>query len=77
MDHDYLFENDFAGEVYIPLAEIPGVDGDEVTGYEALSVITLPLMQPKKKSKAHSLFTTQQIFGLFHIKRIFISYVCT
>ena len=49
MDHDYVFQNDFAGEVYLPLADIPGVDGDEVTGYEALNVVSLPLMQPTKK----------------------------
>ena len=51
MDHDYVFQNDFAGEVYMSLADIPGVNGDEVTGYEALSVVNLPLMQPPKKSK--------------------------
>ncbi|KAL4240526.1 Munc13 (mammalian uncoordinated) y domain [Mactra antiquata] len=50
MDHDYVFQNDFAGEVFIPLSDIPGVDGDEVRGYEALSVITLPMMQPGKKT---------------------------
>ena len=46
-----MFQNDFAGEVYMSLADVPGVDGDEVTGYEALSVVTLPLMHPSKKSK--------------------------
>jgi hypothetical protein len=51
MDHDYVFQNDFAGEVFMPLAEIPGVYGDDVTGYEALNVVTLPLMQPGRKSK--------------------------
>ena len=52
MDHDYVFQNDFAGEVYMSLADVPGVDGDEVTGYEALSVVTMPLMHPSKKSKS-------------------------
>lgn len=51
MDHDYVFQNDFAGEVFMALSDIPGVDGDEVTGYEALNVITLPLTQPGKKRK--------------------------
>ncbi|KAK3090476.1 hypothetical protein FSP39_012170 [Pinctada imbricata] len=49
MDHDYVFQNDFAGEAYVSLADIPGVDGEDVTGFEALSVVTLPLMQPKHK----------------------------
>ncbi|XP_052265684.1 BAI1-associated protein 3-like isoform X2 [Dreissena polymorpha] len=53
MDHDYVFQNDFAGEVFMALSDIPGVDGVEVSGYEALSVVTLPLTQPcKKKSGA-------------------------
>ncbi|KAK3090649.1 hypothetical protein FSP39_013399 [Pinctada imbricata] len=51
MDHDYVFQNDFAGEAYVSLADIPGVDGEDVTGFEALSVVTLPLMQPKHKEK--------------------------
>jgi len=51
MDHDYVFQNDFAGEIFMPLAEIPGVDGDNVSGYEALNVITMPMMQPREKSE--------------------------
>lgn len=50
MDHDYVFQNDFAGEMFISLSEVPGVNGD-VSGYDALSVITLPLMQPGKTSR--------------------------
>ncbi|KAK3599282.1 hypothetical protein CHS0354_028639 [Potamilus streckersoni] len=49
MDHDYVFQNDFAGEVYLSLQEVPGVDGQEVTGFEALNIMSLPLMQPKAK----------------------------
>ena len=49
MDHDYVFQNDFAGEAYVCMADIPGVDGEEVSGFEALSVVSLPLMQPKHK----------------------------
>ncbi|XP_064617037.1 BAI1-associated protein 3-like [Liolophura sinensis] len=49
MDHDIMFQNDFAGEAFLSLREIPGVDGEEVTGYDALHEIQLPLAQPKHK----------------------------
>ncbi|ESO87159.1 hypothetical protein LOTGIDRAFT_91451, partial [Lottia gigantea] len=52
MDHDLVFQNDFAGEAYLSMAEIPGVDGVEVSGYEALSIVALPLMHPKHKDHA-------------------------
>ncbi|XP_055954856.1 BAI1-associated protein 3 [Patella vulgata] len=52
MDHDLVFQNDFAGEAYLSMAEIPGVDGLEVSGYEALSIVSLPLMHPKHKGMA-------------------------
>lgn len=51
MDHDYVFQNDFAGEAYVHMADVPGVDGDEITGFEALNVKSLPLMQPKHKGE--------------------------
>ncbi|WAQ96587.1 BAIP3-like protein, partial [Mya arenaria] len=60
MDHDYVFQNDFAGEVFMALSEIPGVDGDEVSGYEALNVVTLPLTQPsKRKTGALAVLSTR------------------
>ncbi|XP_046560187.1 BAI1-associated protein 3-like isoform X1 [Haliotis rubra] len=49
MDHDLVFQNDFAGEVYLAMEDVPGVSGEEVTGYDALSIISLPLIQPKHK----------------------------
>ena len=46
MDHDLVFQNDFGGEAFLPLSYVNGVDGDEVSGYEALSIITMPLIHP-------------------------------
>lgn len=63
MDHDYVFQNDFAGEVFMALRDIPGVDGDEVTGYEALNVVTLPLTQPSRKRKLSSLALLTLLFS--------------
>ena len=51
MDHDYVFQNDFAGEVFMALRDIPGVDGDNVSGFEALHKVVLPLTQPSRKRK--------------------------
>ncbi|CAI9723929.1 BAI1-associated protein 3-like isoform X3 [Octopus vulgaris] len=51
MDHDFMFQNDIGGEAYIPLSEIPGVNGAEVTGFEALNIISMPLMHPRHKEK--------------------------
>lgn len=49
MDHDYVFQNDFAGEVYIQLCDIPGINGEDVSGYESVSFMTKPLIHPKPK----------------------------
>jgi BAI1-associated protein 3 len=49
MDHDYVFQNDFAGEVYLQLCDIPGVNGEDVSGYESISFMTKPLIHPKPK----------------------------
>ncbi|XP_063444013.1 BAI1-associated protein 3-like isoform X1 [Mytilus trossulus] len=49
MDHDYVFQNDFAGEVYIQLCDIPGINGEDVSGYESISFMTKPLIHPKPK----------------------------
>lgn len=45
------------------LRDIPGVDGDEVTGYEALNVVTLPLTQPSRKRKLSSLALLTLLFS--------------
>ena len=73
MDHDYVFQNDFAGEVYMSLSDIPGVDGDEVSGYEALNVITLPLMQPAKKSRC-TCNVGRLVYELYYSNRIMMKY---
>ncbi|KAK2162506.1 hypothetical protein LSH36_97g03031 [Paralvinella palmiformis] len=48
MDHDLFLTNDFAGEVYFSLNNIPGIKGEEVSGFSALSPLCLPLTHPKK-----------------------------
>ncbi|CAG5125590.1 unnamed protein product, partial [Candidula unifasciata] len=47
MDHDLVFQNDFGGEAFLPLADVHGVSGEEVSGYDALSITSLPLILPK------------------------------
>lgn len=54
MDHDYVFENDFAGEAYVDLCNIPGVDGQDISGFDALAITALPLMQPQHKGSTIS-----------------------
>ncbi|XP_041363362.1 BAI1-associated protein 3-like [Gigantopelta aegis] len=50
MDHDVVFQNDFAGEVFLAMADVPGVDGREISKFDALNTINLPLLQLKQKS---------------------------
>ncbi|XP_055875420.1 BAI1-associated protein 3-like isoform X3 [Biomphalaria glabrata] len=47
MDHDLLFQNDFGGEAFLPLTDVSGVGGEEISGYDVLNVISLPLIHPK------------------------------
>ncbi|XP_076459329.1 LOW QUALITY PROTEIN: BAI1-associated protein 3-like [Babylonia areolata] len=46
MDHDLVFQNDFGGEAFLPLADVPGINGEEVSGFDALHVISKPLIHP-------------------------------
>lgn len=53
MDHDFMMANDFAGELFVKLAEVPGAKlGDHVPGVSSLNPHTLPLTQPRKESKS-------------------------
>ena len=53
MDHDLLLSNDFAGEAFLALSDIPGISGEEISGFSALTPISLTLTHPKRvKSKA-------------------------
>ncbi|KAL5018735.1 hypothetical protein ScPMuIL_004457 [Solemya velum] len=52
MDHDYVFQNDFAGEAYMDLAEVPGAKGEMISGWDALNIISLKLMHPKPKESS-------------------------
>lgn len=51
MDHDLVFQNDFGGEAFLPLSDVHGVGGEEVSGYDALSITSLPLIHPKISGK--------------------------
>ena len=55
MDHDLFLTNDFAGEVYFSLNNIPGIKGEEVSGFSALSPLCLPLTHPKKANPSKCL----------------------
>ncbi len=51
MDHDFMVANDFAGEAYLSLNSIPGISGEEITGFSALTPISLTLTQPRRGRK--------------------------
>ena len=57
-----MFQNDFAGEAFVSLSDVPGVD-DGFNGFDALSIMPLTLMQPRHKGKYvinfHFLFRTK------------------
>ena len=48
MDHDFMLANDFAGEAYVALNTVPGINGEGVSGFSMLRPIGLPLTQPRK-----------------------------
>ena len=48
MDHDFLMANDFAGEGYLSLNNIPGISGERISGFSALKPVTLNLTQPRR-----------------------------
>ena len=50
MDHDFMLANDFAGEVYLSLNTITGVNGEHVAGFSALAPACLALTQPLSSS---------------------------
>lgn len=52
MDHDVLTANDFAGEAYLSLGSIPGVNSTcNADNFHGLKQLELPLMHQKNKSK--------------------------
>lgn len=53
MDHDVLTANDFAGEAFLGLNNIPGVADSttSVDNFHGLRQIDLPLMHQKDKCK--------------------------
>lgn len=52
MDHDVLTANDFAGEAFLALGNIPGVAdySTSVENFHGLKQVDLPLMQQNEKS---------------------------
>lgn len=48
MDHDFMLANDFAGEGFLALNTVAGIQGEEVSGFSALRPLRLPLTQPRK-----------------------------
>ena len=48
MDHDFMVSNDFAGEAFLSLNTIPGISGEEISGFSALTPLTMTLTQPRK-----------------------------
>lgn len=53
MDHDVLTANDFAGEAFLALGNIPGVAdySTSVENFHGLKQVDLPLMQQNDKSE--------------------------
>lgn len=53
MDHDVLTANDFAGEAFLALGNIPGVAdySTSVENFHGLKQVDLPLMQQNDKRK--------------------------
>ena len=52
MDHDLLTSNDFAGEAFLPLCDIPGVSGEAVSGFSALTPLCLTITHPRRSGGA-------------------------
>ena len=48
MDHDFMLTNDFAGEAFLSLNTIPGISGEEISGFSALTPLTMTLTQPRR-----------------------------
>jgi BAI1-associated protein 3 len=62
MDHDVLTSNDFAGEAFLSLYNIPGVDDNNtsIDNFHGLKTVDLCLMHQKNRSKS-------VVFSLSHV----------
>jgi len=62
MDHDVLTSNDFAGEAFLSLYNIPGVDDNNtsIDNFHGLKTVDLCLMHQKNRSKL-------VVFSLSHL----------
>lgn len=59
MDHDVLTANDFAGEAFLALGNIPGVAdySTSIDNFHGLKQVDLPLMQQNDKSMHYKLLS--------------------
>ena len=84
MDHDVLTANDFAGEAFLALSSIPGVNSAcNADNFHGLKHVDLPLMHQKNKSQSlQGLFTNinpaknnfQRLFYLYNRFNNFIDH---
>lgn len=53
MDHDVITANDFAGEAFLSLANIPGIadSSSNIDNFHGLKQVDLPLMQQHDRRK--------------------------
>lgn len=65
MDHDFMLANDFAGEVFLSLNAITGVNGEQIAGFSALAPTCMALTQPLKAAG------NSRIISNFHIQMRF------
>lgn len=57
MDHDVITANDFAGEAFLSLNNIPGVsECGGIDNFHGLKPIDLVLMQQRDKRECHSVY---------------------
>ncbi|GAU94012.1 hypothetical protein RvY_05860 [Ramazzottius varieornatus] len=47
MDHDVMFQNEVAGEAFLPLNKLPGLRGEQTKNFAGLKEVTLPMLHPK------------------------------
>ncbi|CAG0904306.1 unnamed protein product, partial [Cyprideis torosa] len=75
MDHDVITANDFAGEAYMRLSNVPGVQKesrDTISNLRGLRAIDLPLMSFTDKEKESIIFKTLESRSLDKVAQEFV-----